>query len=65
MAVTTSDGHRFRCSVSAIGRETEPRWVLFDVTGQQYVGPVVTPDRTPEAVQRQVDEWWQGRRAGE
>ena len=63
IAVTTSDGHRFRCAVSAIGRESEPRWMLLDPDGKQWVGPVVTSDRTPEGVQRQVDEWWQQRGA--
>lgn len=62
IAVTTSDGHRFRAAVSAIGREAEPRWVLLDADGKQFMGPVVTSDRTPEGVQRQVDEWWQSQR---
>jgi hypothetical protein len=61
LVVTTSDGHRFRCSISAIGHEDSPHWVLLDVSGAQYMGPAVTSDRTPDAVTRQVEEWWQSR----
>ena len=63
IAVTTSDGHRFRASVGSVGREEEPRWMLFDVNGLQYVGPPVTPDLSIDGVQRLVDEWWQSHKA--
>jgi len=62
--VTTEDGKRFRCSVAALGRESDPRWVLLDSDGRQYVGPRVEADKSHEAVERQVREWWQGIRAG-
>ena len=57
--VTVADGTRFRCSVAALGRETHPRWVLLDTSGSQYVGPVVEPDKSPEAVERLVSTWWE------
>ena len=63
LVVTTEDGMKFRCSVSALGRETEPRWMLLDADGVQYVGPVVEPDKSPEAVARLVSEWWKGVKA--
>ena len=58
MVVTTDDGKRWRCSLSTIGREGEPRWMLIDADGVQYVGPVGLPDKSPETVQRLVSEWW-------
>jgi len=58
--VTTEDGMRFRCSVAALGRETEPRWALLDSDGAQYMGPRVESDRSHEAVERLIREWWQG-----
>ena len=63
LIVTTEDGMRFRCSVAALGRETEPRWVLLDSDGLQYMGPRVEPDRSPEAVERLIRAWWQTRQA--
>jgi hypothetical protein len=57
--VTASDGTKFRCSVAALGRETEPRWVLFDSDGIQYVGPRVQADKSPAAVARLVSAWWE------
>jgi len=56
--VTTGDGTRFRCSVSALGRETEPRWVLLGSDGVQYLGPPVEADKSPEAVERLIRDWW-------
>ena len=56
--VTTEDGTRFRCSVAAIGRETEPRWVLLRNDGVQYVGPPVEPDKSHDAVARLICDWW-------
>jgi len=56
--VTTDDGVQLRCSVAAVGRETEPRWAIFDSNANQYVGPVVQSDRSPEAVRRVITEWW-------
>jgi hypothetical protein len=65
VVVETSDGMRLRCSVAAIGRGTEPRWMILDAKGEQFVGPVVTTDRSEEAVRRLIDAWWMGRkRAG-
>lgn len=58
IVVTTDDGKRWRCSLSAIGREAEPRWALIDADGDQFVGPVVLTDKSPETIQRQVQEWW-------
>lgn len=57
--VVTDDGTSFRCSVSSIGREAEPRWVLIDADGEQFVGPPVLPDKSPAAVTQLVNEWWQ------
>jgi hypothetical protein len=62
IVVETSDGARLRCSISMIGRETEPRWMILDLKGEQYVGPVVTMDRTPEGIRRLIDRWWTARR---
>jgi len=58
MVVTTEDGSRFRCSVSALGRETEPRWVLLGSDGVQYLGPPVEANKSPEAVERLIRDWW-------
>jgi hypothetical protein len=58
VVVTTDDGTQLRCSIAALGRETEPRWVVFDSKANQYVGPVVDTDRSPEAVKRLITEWW-------
>jgi hypothetical protein len=57
--ITASDGTRFRCSITAIGRETDPRWVLMDSTGAQFIGPHVEPDKSHEAVERLVSAWWE------
>lgn len=62
LVITTEDGTVFRCSVAALGRETEPRWALIDPSGQQYMGPPVTSDRSPENVRRTVSEWWGAQR---
>src|SRR6476469_3879761 len=56
--VTAADGTKFRCSIAALGRETDPRWVLFDSDGVQYIGPPVESDKSPEAVERLVSAWW-------
>jgi hypothetical protein len=56
--VAADDGTKFRCSVAALGRETEPRWVLLDSDGLQYIGPLVQADKSPEAVQRVINAWW-------
>jgi hypothetical protein len=56
--VTAEDGTKFRCSVAALGRETEPRWVLLDSDGMQYIGPLVEADKSHEAVERLVAAWW-------
>lgn len=56
--VTTSDGTRLRCSIATVGRGTEPRWMLLDTKGEQFVGPLATSDRSEAGVQRLVDEWW-------
>ena len=58
LVVTTEDGGRFRCSVSALGRETEPRWVLLGSDGVQYLGPPVEANKSPEAVERLIRDWW-------
>ena len=58
MVVTTEDGGRFRCSVSALGRETEPRWVLLGSDGVQDLGPPVEANKSPEAVERLIRDWW-------
>ena len=62
VVVVTADGTRLRCSVAAIGRGTEPRWMILDAKGEQFVGPVVTTDRSQEAVSRLINEWWMGRK---
>lgn len=59
--VETSDGARLRCSVAVIGRGTEPRWVILDSKGEQFVGPRVGLDRTEAGVTRLIDEWWRAR----
>jgi len=56
--VTAEDGTRFRCSVSALGRETEPRWVLLGSDGVQYLGPPVESDKSQAAVERLIRDWW-------
>lgn len=61
--VTMADGTRFRCSLSALGREAEPRWILLDPSGTQYVGPVVEPDKSHDAVERQISAWWEDAKA--
>jgi len=58
VVIETSDGTRLRASLTAVGRGSEPRWMLLDAKGQQFVGPIATSDRTPEGIRRLVDEWW-------
>ena len=62
LIVTTDDGTMFRCSLSALAREGEPRWVLLDSRGAQFIGPPVTKDRSPAAVRKQINEWWAARK---
>jgi hypothetical protein len=58
IVIETHDGVRLRCAVSSVGRDTEPRWMIIDAQGEQFVGPPVTTDRTPDSVSRLIDEWW-------
>lgn len=62
LIVTTDDGTMFRCSLSALAREGEPRWVLLDSHGAQFIGPPVTKDRSPTAVRKQINDWWTARK---
>jgi hypothetical protein len=59
--VTTDDGKTFRCSIASTGRETEPHWAVIDEQAEQYLGPPVLPDHSPEAIQRQITDWWKDR----
>src|SRR3954470_15886135 len=61
--VTVADGTKFRCSIAALGRETDPRWVLFDTDGIQYIGPRVQSNKSPEAVAGLVSAWWEDQKA--
>lgn len=61
-SVTMADGTTFRCSLSALGREAEPRWVLIDSNGLQYVGPEAAHDKSPDAVRDLVNAWWEARK---
>jgi hypothetical protein len=61
--VETRDGARLRCSIAAVGRETEPRWMIMDEDGAQFVGPLVTTDRSPDVVSRLIEDWWTTRSA--
>ena len=63
-SVTTEDGTTFRCSLSTIGREADPRWILIDKNGDQYVGPPAGQDKSQAAVGELVNQWWQERRKG-
>lgn len=58
LVITTDDGTQLRCSIAAVGRETQPRWAVFDSRANQYVGPAVEADRSTEAVRRLITEWW-------
>jgi hypothetical protein len=62
LIVTTDDGTMFRCSLSALAREGEPRWVLLDSHGAQFIGPPVTKDRSQAAVRKQINDWWAARK---
>jgi hypothetical protein len=61
VVVVTEDGTRLRCTIAAIGRAEEPRWVILDSDANQYIGPVVESDRSPDAVQRLICGWWDSR----
>ena len=63
IVVTLGDGSVVRCSLTSIGREQQPRWILMDNAGVQYIGPEATTDKSPEGVQRLVSEWWTARTA--
>jgi len=56
--VTTEDGVMFRCMIAPLGRENEPRWVLFDVNGVRCLGPRATSDHSQETVRQVVNDWW-------
>jgi alcohol dehydrogenase class IV len=58
LVITTDDGTQLRCSIAAVGRETQPRWAVFDSRANQYVGPVVDADRSPDAVRHLITAWW-------
>jgi hypothetical protein len=64
IVVETSDGMRLRCSISAVGRGADPRWMIMDARGDQFVGPNVTADRTPDGVERLINDWWTERNVG-
>jgi len=59
LIITTPDGTRLRCSLSTVGREDEPRWMILTADGSQYVGPIAESDRSAEAVQRLIETWWE------
>jgi hypothetical protein len=65
VVVITEDGTRLRCTISAIGRAAEPRWVVLDSDAKQYVGPIVESDRSPDAVERLISAWWKSRSKSE
>jgi hypothetical protein len=58
LVITLDDGTQLRCAIAAVGRETQPRWAVFDSRANQYVGPVVEADRSPEAVRSLITTWW-------
>jgi hypothetical protein len=58
VVVITEDGTRLRCTISAVGRAEAPRWVILDSDANQYIGPAVEPDRSEDAVERLISEWW-------
>src|SRR3954471_2642448 len=58
IVIEAPDGTRLRCSIAAVGRETEPRWMVMDEDGAQFVGPVVTSERSADAVTRLIQDWW-------
>jgi hypothetical protein len=65
IVIETADGVRLRCSIAALGRETEPRWMVMDEDGAQFVGPVVTSERDADAVTRLIQDWWATTRTSE
>jgi hypothetical protein len=56
--VTTEDGVMFRCMIAPLGRENEPRWIVFDVKGVRRLGPPALSDRSPHAVREAINAWW-------
>jgi len=58
IVIEAPDGTRLRCSIAAVGRETEPRWMVMDEDGAQFVGPVVTSERSADAVTQLIRDWW-------
>jgi hypothetical protein len=60
--VRTDDGKTFRCSIVSTGSETEPHWALIDEDAEQFLGPPVLADHSPEAVEQQIAQWWAGRK---
>jgi hypothetical protein len=58
IVVTLDDGVQLRCTIAAVGRETEPRWAIVDSKANQYVGPAVDADHSPDAVKRAISAWW-------
>jgi hypothetical protein len=58
IVVITEDGTRLRCTISAIGRSEAPRWVVMDSDANQYIGPLVESERSPDAVQKLISSWW-------
>ena len=56
--ITTDDGRMFHCSV--VGEtEWERRWLLRDALGRRYDGPDMMAERSPDAVRRLVNQWWE------
>jgi hypothetical protein len=58
VVIETADGTKLRASLTAVGRGAEPRWMLLDAKGEQFVGPVANSDRSPEGIRRLIDDWW-------
>jgi hypothetical protein len=59
VVVITGDGTRLRCSLATIARESEPRWMIVDDRGLQYVGPLLSASsRDRGEFQRLIEQWW-------
>lgn len=58
LTIVTDDGARLRCSVSSVGRSEQPRWMIMDQDGNQYIGPVVSGERSGNTDEQQLIAWW-------
>jgi hypothetical protein len=70
LVVTIADGTMFHVAPVYFGgtsidmpRDERLRWSIWAPDGQSHIGPPIQADRSPAAVQRMVEQWWETKQA--